>query len=54
METRKLVLYGAFGWRVNENGAASFHFLIIEPFYSVFGKKHRAAPFFVWLKSIIE
>jgi hypothetical protein len=26
----------------------------MELFYSVFDKKNRAAPFFVWLKSIIE
>jgi hypothetical protein len=31
-----------------------FNYLRIEPFYSVFGKKNRAASFFVWLKSRIE
>jgi hypothetical protein len=33
---------------------APFQYLRIESFYSAFGKKNRAAPFFVWLKSRIE
>jgi hypothetical protein len=31
-----------------------FQYLRMESFYSAFGKKNRAAPFFVWLKSRIE
>jgi hypothetical protein len=32
----------------------SFQYLRMEPFYSAFGKKNIAAPFFVWLKSRIQ
>jgi hypothetical protein len=33
---------------------APFQYLRMKPFYSVFGKKNRVTPFFVWLKSRIE
>jgi hypothetical protein len=39
---------------VGEHGTASFQFLKIKSFHSVFNKQNRTTPFFVWLKSRIE
>jgi hypothetical protein len=44
------------GWRVNWNEAASFRYLIMDSFNSMFSKENNVALFFVfvWLISRIE